>query len=820
MTRRKPIDDAPHQPTAVPSSSATRTRLACRPWLLAVAVAVATAAVYWQVSRYEFVNFDDDDYVTGNVHVQRGLTWEGIRWAFTTNHASNWHPLTWLSHALDCECFGRNAGGHHAVSVLLHVANTVLLFWVLRRMTGATWRSAGVAALFGVHPLHVQSVAWVAERKDVLSGLFWMLALWGYVRYVERPTRGRYAMVVGWYAMGLMAKPMVVTLPFVLLLLDYWPLGRTRWRRSVVGNNPPVRFGELVREKVPFFALAAVSCGVTIWAQWRAINSLERLPLGARMANAVVSYVWYMEKAVWPSGLAVFYPYRVWPPGAVIMAGAILVAVSGVVIRRVRREPHLAVGWFWFLGALAPAIGLVQVGSQSMADRYTYLPLIGLFIMLCWSVPSRAMERRSLKVITGVAAAAVLAACAALSRVQVKYWKDSETLFRHALDVTRDNWLAHDGLGVAFEQAGRIPEAIAQYEQALRIKPDFVEAHNNLGYALVKSGRMPEAIRVFENALRIEPDYAEAHRNLGNIFLKEGKLSDAIGHYEQAVRIKPDFAEAHNDLGVALARAGRMPEAIGHYEQAVRSKFDYAEAHCNLGTVFLREGKISDAEGEFEQAVRIKPDFYEAHSNLGDALVRLGKVTAAIAQYQQALKINPKGAEAHYNLADALLGLGKAQEAIEHYQQALKINPRYAEAHSKLGAVLIVTGKAPDARSQLEEALRLNPDLADAQNNLAWVLATLPPAQGGDPVRAVGLAQRACELSGNRAPGDLDTLAVAYAAAGRFDAAVVTARKAIDLARAAGQASLLKEIEARFELYRSGRAYHPPVSTATSPPNP
>ena len=506
--------------------------------VICVCLAVLITAVYWPVLHAGFLTYDDDLYVTANPHVLGGLTIRDVMWAFTAYHAANWHPLTWLSHALDCECFGRNAGGHHAVSVLLHVANTVLLFWVLRRMTGATWWSAGVAALFGVHPLDVESVAWVAERKTVLSGLFWMLAMWGYVRYVERPTRGRYAAVVGWYAMGLMAKPMVVTLPFVLLLLDYWPLGRTRWVPSVVGNNAPLRFGELVREKLPFFALAAVSCGVTIWAQHSAgaINSLERLPLGARMANAVVSYVWYMEKAVWPSGLAVFYPYRVWPPGAVIMAGAILVAVSGVVIRRVRREPHLAVGWFWFLGALAPAIGLVQVGSQSMADRYTYLPLIGLFIMLCWSVPSRAMERWHLKAITCVAAAAVLAVCAALSRVQVEYWRDSETLFRRALDVTRDNWVAHDGLGVVLEQTGRISEAIGHLEQALRIKPDFAEAHYNLGVALMASGRIPEAIE----------------------------------HYQQALRIKPDYAEAHYNLGVALGQAGRIPEAIGHLEQALR----------------------------------------------------------------------------------------------------------------------------------------------------------------------------------------------------------------------------------------------------------
>ncbi len=459
--------------------------------LICVCLAVLIAAVYWPVVHAGFLNYDDDQYVTANPHVRAGLTVPGVAWAFTSVYAAYWLPLTWLSLALDYQWFGMNAGGYHIVNVMLHTASTLLLFLVLRRMTGATWRSAWVAAVFGVHPLHVESVAWVTERKDVLSGLFWMLAMGGYVRYVERPTRLRYAVVTGWCAMGLMAKPTVVTLPFVLLLLDYWPLGRTRWVPSVVGNKAPLRFGELVWEKVPLFALAAVSCGVTTWAQHSggSISSLERLPLGLRMANAMVSYVWYIEKAVWPTGLAVFYPYRVWSPGVVIVAGAILAAVSATVIRRARRDPHLAVGWFWFLGVLVPAIGLVQVGVQSMADRYMYLPLIGLTIMLCWSVPSRVMERWDLKLITCDAAAALLAVCAALSRVQVEYWKDSETLFRHAVDVTRDNWLAHSNLGVALAQTGEIEEAIAQYEEALRIKPDLLRAHYNLGIALARVGQ-------------------------------------------------------------------------------------------------------------------------------------------------------------------------------------------------------------------------------------------------------------------------------------------------------------------------------------------
>ena len=654
--------------------------------MICVCLAVLITVVFWPVQHAGFVNYDDDEYVTANPHVLGGLTVRGVVWAFTAYHSDNWHPLTWLSHELDCECFGMNASGHHAVSVLLHVANTVLLFLVWRRMTGATWRSACVAALFGVHPLHVESVAWVAERKDVLSGLFWMLAIWGYVRYVERPTRGRYAVVAGCYAMGLMAKPMVVTLPCVLLLLDYWPLGRTRWTPSVVGHHAPLRRGELIREKIPLFALAAVSCGVTIWAQnrGRAISSLEQLPLGLRMANTVVSYVRYIEKAVWPSGLAAFYPYRVWPPGTVILAGAILVAVSGLVIWRARREPHLVVGWFWFLGTLVPVIGLVQVGSQSMADRYMYLPLIGLSIMLCWSVSSRAMERRSLKATIGVAAAAVVAVCAALSRVQVGYWKDSETLFRHALDVTRDNWLARANLGNALTQSGRTPEAIAQYEQALRVNPNFAMAHVNYANALAGLGRVTEAIAQYEQALRIEPDSAEAHCDLGAALAQAGRLPEAIAQYEQALRVKPDFVMAHCDLGAALAQAGRLPEAMSHYEQALRIEPDSAMAHYNLGNALAQMGRVPEAIAQYEQALRIEPDSAETHCNLGVVLAQTGRVPEAIAQYEQALRVEPDSAETHYNLGVALVRLGRVPEAVVQYEEALRIKPDYPEARNAL----------------------------------------------------------------------------------------------------------------------------------------
>ncbi len=587
--------------------------------LICVCLAVLIAAVYWPVRHAGFLNYDDDEYVTANPHVRGGLTVPGVVWAFTTGYAANWFPLTWLSLALDCQWFGMNAGGHHAVNVVLHTASTVLLFLVLRRMTGATWRSACAAALFGVHPLHVESVAWVTERKDVLSGLFWMLAMWAYVRYVEQPSGWRYLSALGLYALGLMAKPMVVTLPFVLLLLDYWPLGRTPWAKSAAREHVSTHPSQLIKEKLPFLALGAMSGALTYWVQrvGGAVAPLVRVPMGMRIANALLSYVGYVGKTFWPVSLAVFYPI---PAGvsmvAVMIAGTGLVGITAAVIWWARRGPWFVTGWFWYLGTLVPAIGLVQVGAQSMADRYMYVPSIGLFIMLCWCMPSRAMKRRDLKVITGVAAAAVLAVCAVLSRVQVEYWKDSETLFRHALDVTQDNWLAHNNLGIALMESGRMPEAIEHLEQALRIEPYYAQAHNDLGNALMKSGRMPEAIEHLEQALRIKPDFAGAHCSLGAALERAGRLQDAIGQYEQALRINPDLAEAHCDLGAALGRVGRVGEAIEHLEQALRIRPDFAEAHCNLGIALVQAGRIPEAIAQLEQALRIKPDLTPAQTAL------------------------------------------------------------------------------------------------------------------------------------------------------------------------------------------------------------
>jgi protein O-mannosyl-transferase len=652
--------------------------------LIYLCLAVAIIVVYWPVCHHEFANYDDYLYVTDNRHVQGGLTLRGFAWAFTTNHAGNWHPLTWLSHMLDWQLWAANAGAHHLVNVLFHIANTLLLFGVLRRMTASPWRSALVAGFFALHPLHVESVAWVAERKDVLSTCFGMLTMWAYVRYVETlkvhgsrftvqgsalhasvsaealakaerfTLNAFYGLALLFFTLGLMAKPMVVTLPFVLLLLDYWPLGRTQWAKPAAGESVKAPPSQLLKEKLPFFALAAVSCVVTYWAQrgGGTVVSLARLPPGMRVANALLSYVGYMGKAFWPMGLAVFYPLQVRLPAAAVMgAGIVLVGMTAAVIGRARREPWFVTGWFWYVGTLVPVIGLVQVGGQSMADRYTYVPLIGLLMMLCWSVPGRAMGRQTVKVITCIAAGAVLAVCAALSRVQVGYWKDSETLFRHALDVTRDNWLAHYSLGVALGQAGKHEDAIEHYEQVLRIKPNYVAAHYNLAGTLARLGRVPEAMGHWEQVLRIKPDYAEAHYDLGVSLEQAGKLEGAITHYEQALRIKSDFAEAHYNLGSVLVRLGRVPEAMGHWEQALRIKPDYAEAHYDLGVALVGQGRVQEAILHWEQAVRIKPDYAEAHYNLGVAMERVGKVRSAIGHYQEAVRIKPDYAEAQNQLA-------------------------------------------------------------------------------------------------------------------------------------------------------------------------
>ena len=680
----------------LPETKALSSRRHILKVLIALFLILATLTVFLGVRNYEFMELDDDVYVTDNPHVQAGLTLKVVTWALTTTHASNWHPLTWLSHILDYELYGLWPGGHHLTNLLLHIINAVLLFLVLEKMTGALWGTSFVAALFALHPLHVESVAWVAERKDVLSTFFWMLTMWTYVHYAERPRLDRYLLVLLSFALGLLSKPMLVSLPFVLLLLDYWPLGRLQFGQWSGNRNSHTHKSmnpsdqrsvalRLVLEKTPFFALSAVSSLLTLFAQQRGglMGSLESYPLGTRISNALVSYVGYIGKMIWPHHLAFFYPYpNLFPLWQVAGAGLLLLFVSVLLIRAARRRPYLMVGWFWYLGTLVPVIGLVQVGSQAMADRYTYVPLVGLFIVIATGVPDFLAGWRYRRIVLVISAGLLLSILMIVTRLQIQHWHNGVTLFKHSLDVTANNSLSQNGLGVALARRGKSREAIVHYAEALRINPHFADAHNNLGNVLVRQGKYQEAIAHYTEALRIKPDFAKAHNNLAVALVRQGKYQEAIARYAEALRIKPDYADAHNNLGVALARQGKHQEAIDHYGQALRIKPDYAEAYGNLGNSLAEQGRIEEAIVHYTEALRINPNFAGVYNNLGNALVRQGKIQEAIVHYTKALRINPDFAEAHFFLGLAYLMIGNRDSALEEHKILKTINPNLANTLS------------------------------------------------------------------------------------------------------------------------------------------
>ena len=629
-------------------------------------VCIFLAAIIWvvfgQTLGHEFVNYDDDLYVYENPAVTRGLTLQGIIWAFTHVHCSNWHPLTWVSHMLDCQFYGLSPGGHHLTNILFHTATAILLFLILRQMTGALWRSAFVAAVFAIHPLRVESVAWVAERKDVLSGLFFMLTIGAYARYAQRRSRVEpsslrsaasgsrepraqsvsaldprlpaldYCLVLLFFALGLMCKPMLVTLPLVLLLLDYWPLVRVAgggWRVTRFGVQVPQlsTLNHLLYEKLPLLGLAVASCAVTIFAQTKSILPFENMSLSLRMGNASISCVAYLGQMFWPLGLAVLYPFTAGGVGVseVVLSLVLLAGIStGVFILR-RRRPYFLTGWLWYLIMLAPVIGIVQVGAQARADRYTYLPQIGLYLLLTWAAADLCAGWRHRRVVLGGGSTIILMALIFCARAQTVYWRNSESLWTHTLACTSDNFIGHNNLGTALLKTGNADEAMVHYQMALEINPDYAEAHYNLGYALLKMGNVDEAIAHFQKALQIKPDYAEAHNNLGYALIQKGSVDEAIPHFQKALQIKPDYADAHNNLGNILLEKGSVDEAIIHFQKALQIKPDDADAHNNLGTALLQKGKVDEAITHYQKALQINPDFVEAHKNLSNALLQKGK---------------------------------------------------------------------------------------------------------------------------------------------------------------------------------------------------
>jgi protein O-mannosyl-transferase len=612
--------------------------------IIGLALALVTLGLYGPVLGHPFINFDDDLYVTANPIVRGGWTWPGFAWAWTTGRGGNWHPLTWLSHISDCSLFGLQPAGHHATSALLHAANTVLLFLLLRRMTGAVWRAAAVAALFGWHPLHVESVAWVAERKDVLSTFFFFLTLWAYVRYAEglklqiANCKWFYGLALLCFTLGLLCKPMLVTLPFVLWLLDYWPLERI---------GPGV--GARLLEKLPFLGLSAGSSIITYFVQKSGGTVSDATTLLGRALNAVLSYGRYLGRMIWPAKLAVIYPYstRV-PPVELCVCGLLLAALTWLALQ-CRRQRYLAMGWFWYLGMLAPVIGLVQVGSQASADRYTYVPLIGIFLMIVWGGADLAAKWRLPAWGPVVAGACVLAVCAAATERQLGYWTDSGTLFSHALDVTKDNYMAWNNLGTYLLTQGKNREALQCFQTSLQECEKPVNCRN-MGRACKALHRPLEAARFFARALALDPNYIPARMSLADNLADEGKNAQAASEYRKVLKLDPGNEEAHCNLACALAAQGQTAEASAELQQALRLSPSDASAHCNLGNLLIDQGKLDAGAAEYRAALRSQPGSPEIHSNLGAVLALQGRRQQAIDEFKEALRLAPDFTQAKERL--------------------------------------------------------------------------------------------------------------------------------------------------------------------------
>ncbi|HEV2331424.1 MAG TPA: tetratricopeptide repeat protein [Verrucomicrobiae bacterium] len=624
-----------------------------RTLFLPLSLALVVVLAFSRVLNNGFLTYDDTTYVTGNSHVTGGLNGRDICWAFETFWASNWHPVTWFSHMLDCQIFGLQAWGHHLTSLLLHVLNTVLVYCVLRRMTGALWQSAFVAALFGTHPMHVESVAWVAERKDLLSTLFWMLSLWSYARFVEESKAPSakwklfYALSLVFLALGLMSKPMLVTAPFLMLLIDYWPLGR--WEKRAVTR--------LFLEKLLFFLLAGTSAIISVRAQnaGGTVASVAGVPLALRVENGFVSYVVYLEKLICPIHLAVAYPYaRHVPFAEVWFAGSVVFAISAVVFIQRRRWPYLFTGWAWFLGTLVPVIGLVQIGPQSMADRYTYVPGIGVFIAATWGAVEATKSLRHQALVLASCGPAIVTIYIGLTIHQTGYWKDNETLFRHAISVTRDNGVAYSNLADYYMNQGRAKEAVDLYEEGIDLQPGFPQMYDKLGVALCSEGRISEGIKQFVKASQLDPALPAFHEHLAQAMEEIGQIDEAIAEYREVVRLIPDDAYGHRELGIALQRKGLLAEAIGQYRLAVQLAPDSASAHFDLAVGLESNGGLSEAYNQLEECLKLDPDFAEAHNEFGTLLGSQGRLDDAISQFREAIELKPGYTNAITNLSLAI----------------------------------------------------------------------------------------------------------------------------------------------------------------------
>jgi len=713
-------------------------------------IIVVTLAVFWQVNHYDFVNFDDQVYVTENTHIQSGITLEGFRWAFSTKDTGLWNPLVWLSLMFDYQLHDLNAGGYHLTNLILHVMSALLLFWLFNRMTGAIWRSAFVAAFFALHPLHVESVAWIAERKDVLSAFFWMLTLCLYVYYTEKPVIRRYLLVLFCFACALMSKPMVITLPIVMILLDYWPLDRLQSDKKKLSETKIAGIIPLwqLKEKITFFILSAFIAFITLYAPNK--PSVKHFPLSSRVANALVSFVTYLEKTFWPHDLAVFYPFPDQIPAwEVLFASLLILVICTAVIVAAKRLPYLFVGWLWYAITILPVIGIIQISSSApyaMADRYHYLPSIGIGIMLAWGIPLLFPREDIRRIILFPVGIIIVTIMSFLSWNQCGYWKDNYELFNHALQVTKDNNLAHNSFGRSLLIKGKIEEAIDHFNEAIRLKPDNILSYYNRGAAYAKSGRHQRATEDYTQAIRLKPDYADAYNNRGLSFGELGQHQLAIENYTEAILLKPDYADAYNNRGIAYGKLGRHHRAIEDYTEAIRLKPDDADAYSNRGIAYDKLGQHQSAIEDYKQSTRRNPDLAQSYYNRGIACGELGQHQQAIENYTEAIRLKSDYVDAYNNRGIVYGKLGQHQRAIEDYTEAIRLKPDHAEAHSNRGVAYVNLDQYQRAIEDYNEALRLKPDDADAYNNRG----TTYLLQGKERL-ACSDAKKACALGNCKA---------------------------------------------------------------------
>ena len=680
-------------------------------------MAALAITAYYPVRHFDFLQFDDADYVTENRAVLAGFTSAGVRWAFslTSPYAGNWHPLTWLSHMLDVQLFGLDAGAHHLTNVFWHVLSTLALFLLLVRMTSHVGASVFVAALFALHPLRVESVAWIAERKDVLSTFWLFMAMAVYAAFVARRTPMRYALIVAAFALALMSKPMVVTLPFLLLLLDVWPLKRWQpgagWRSAMA----------LVVEKLPLMLMSAAASLITLYAQRRAgaVQSLEDFPLALRLAKVPVSYAHYLISTVWPSNLAVLYPYpESIPLWQSVGSALLLVAVTVAVIRLLRSRPYLFVGWFWFLGMLLPVIGLVQAGAQPYADRFMYVPGVGLFLMVAWAGRDLAAAVPYWRPRIVTAGALIVLACLVATSFVVPYWRNSVTLWEQATKATHNNYRAHTNLGFALAEDGQRTRAIAEYQEAIRIQPKYPNAHNYLGVAHAQLGEHAQAVPAFEAALKLRPGFAEAWNGLGLSLVELNKLPDAIQAFQKALDAEPRFSPARNNLAIAYAQRNDFESAIREFAESVRQQPDSAETRINLATALASAGRLRDALPEFAAAAQLGGDPVRVHYAWGSALMTLGDAPGAVEQFTATLKANPRYVPAVHDLGRALAVSGRVKEAIETLRVAAQLQPDNPDILHDFGAALARGGHIKDAIAAMQAVLAINPQHVEAREAL------------------------------------------------------------------------------------------------------